>query len=85
MFNLTSLLGMLGKDPMAAIKAQAAKVGIAPAMLDEILNDMKKVMADGKLSKDEMVGALRGILSKRGVPAQAIETALAMARKKLGV
>lgn len=91
MFNFSNVLGMFGgaassaagaMNPLAMIKAQAAKAGLNPAMFDEIAAEMKEIAAKN-LPQDQMMQAMHEVFTERGFPAGAVDQALAMATKQL--
>jgi hypothetical protein len=73
-----------GLNPLAAAKAQAAKAGFSPALFDEIAAEMKTLASKG-LTQQQMMEEAKKLFVAKGLPAQAVDMAMAMAQKKLGL
>jgi hypothetical protein len=82
----SKLLGNLaGLGDLAALKAKAAqKLGVSPAVLDEFEAEAKTLLADGKLTPQEMETELVKLAQKKGIPPQAIQMAMQLMRAQMG-
>lgn len=82
----SKLLGNLaGLGDLEALKARAAQqLGISPQVLDEFGQEAQKLLADGKLTPDEVEAELTKLGTAKGIPPQAIQMAMKMMREKMG-
>lgn len=82
----SKLLGNLaGLGDIEALKAKAAQqLGISPAALDEFAQEAQALLADGKLSPDEIEAELSKLAASKGIPQQAIDMAMGMLKAKMG-
>lgn len=82
----SKLLGSLaGLGDLEALKAKAAQqLGISPQALDEFGQEAQKLLADGKLTPQEIEAELTKLGEAKGIPPQAIQMAMKMMREKMG-
>lgn len=82
----SKLLGSLaGLGDLEALKAKAAQqLGITPQALDEFAQEAQAMLADGKISPEEVEPKLLALGQSKGIPPQAIQMAMKMMREKMG-
>ncbi len=82
----SKLLGNLsGLGDLTALKAKAAQqLGVSPAALDEFEVEAKALLADGKLTPQEIESELVKLANAKGIPPQAIQMAMQLMRSKMG-
>lgn len=82
----SKILGNLaGLGDLEALKAKAAQqLGISPAVLDEFAREAQALLADGKLTPDEIEMELKKLAAAKGIPQQAIDMAMGMLKAKMG-
>lgn len=82
----SKLLGNLsGLGDLTALKAKAAQqLGVSPAALDEFEAEAKALLADGKLTPQEIETELVKLANSKGIPPQAIQMAMQLMRSKMG-
>ena len=91
--DLSKIIGSVAADVAAAgglvaqiealtgIKEKlATEFGISPALLDEFTTEAHVLLADGKISPDEVGAEIAKLAAAKGIPPQAVE----MAQKMLG-
>lgn len=71
---------LLGKFAgFGAIKDEIAqKLGVNPATLDEFENEVKTLLADGKISAEEMHAEISKLAAAKGIPQAAIDMVMGM-------
>lgn len=81
--NLAGNLSGLGD--LSALKAKAAQqLGVSVQALDEFEAEAKALLADGKLTPQEMEAELIKLAQKKGIPPQAIQMAMQLMKSKMG-
>ncbi len=82
----SKLLGNLaGLGNLDALKAKAAQqLGISPAILDDFAREAQEILADGKITPDEVKAKLSALGAAKGIPQQAIDMALKLMQQKMG-
>ena len=82
----SKILGNLaGLGDLEALKAKAAQqLGISPAVLDEFAREAQALLADGKLTPDEIEMELKKLAAAKGIPQQAIDMSMGMLKAKMG-
>lgn len=83
---LGNLAGNLpGLGDLSALKAKAAQqLGISPQALDEFEAEAKALLADGKLTPQEIEAELVKLAQAKGIPQQAIDMAMQVMKQKMG-
>jgi hypothetical protein len=82
----SKLLGNLaGLGDIEALKAKAAQqLGISATALDEFAKEAQEILADGKITADEVKTKLSALGAAKGIPQQAIDMALKMMQERAG-
>ncbi len=82
----SKLLGSLsGLGDIEALKAKAAQqLGITPQALDEFAKEAQALLADGKITPEEVEPKLLALGQAKGIPPQAIQMAMKMMKEKMG-
>jgi hypothetical protein len=61
---------------IATAKAKAADLGISSEIFDELATSAKEMLADGKLSKEEIIAEVKKLAEQKGVSPDVIEKVL---------
>jgi polyhydroxyalkanoate synthesis regulator phasin len=56
------------QSAMAAAKQRAADLGISSGVFDELIAKAKEMIADGKISKEEVMSEVKRLAESKGVP-----------------
>lgn len=75
-FGFAGKAGATASDALAAAKNQAASFGISSAALEGLMNQVKQMFSDGKITKEEVIEKIKPLAAAKGIPVSAIQTAL---------
>lgn len=64
------------QNAIAAAKAKAADLGISSEIFDEVTAKAKELMADGKLSKEEVLVEVKKLAEEKGVSSEMVDKVL---------
>jgi threonine synthase len=51
------------------IKKQIAHLGVSPKLIEEFTKDTQDILADGKITKEEVIAKIRELAEAKGIPA----------------
>ncbi len=77
--SLTGSLGGIAENLFAGVAAKVAgAVGIAPEKMQALITQAEEMMADGKITPEEVEMKIAELARAHGVPANLVDTAVSM-------
>jgi mevalonate kinase len=64
------------QNAIATAKAKAADLGISTEVFDELVSKAKEMMADGSISKEEVIAEVKKLAEEKGVSSEIIDKVL---------
>jgi hypothetical protein len=69
------------QDVLGAVKEKAAELGISSETFDEVSAKAKEILADGKVSGEEMLAQVKAFAEEKGLPTDIAEKLSGMLQK----
>ncbi len=60
------------------VKARAAQMGISSTAIDEFMKEAQAILADGKITHEEIEAKMTALAKSKGLPSEGIGKALQM-------